>query len=188
MHRPGGFPIGSGHRSLIGLSGTRIQDGTPRRSYGRNEFFYGGWPYFPPEYQASYEPEVMVQPTAPKPAVLTETKQDSLPSAALLELQGNQWVKVSSFATATAPTSSSAPAKELPATVLIYRDGRSEELRSYSIIGTTLYAKADYLTSGTWTRKVQLADLDLRATVKQNQERGLRFDLPSGPNEVVLRP
>ena len=55
-------------------------------------------------------------------------------------------------------------------------------------MGTTLYAKADYLTTGAWTRKVLLADLDLPATIKQNQERGLKFDLPSGPNEVVLRP
>lgn len=59
---------------------------------------------------------------------------------------------------------------------------------SYSIIGTTLYTKADYLTTGAWTRKVLLADLDLPATIKQNQDRGLKFDLPSGPNEVVLRP
>jgi hypothetical protein len=55
-------------------------------------------------------------------------------------------------------------------------------------MGTTLYAKADYLATGAWTRKVQLADLDLPATVKQNQQRGLKFELPSGPNEVVLRP
>ena len=66
--------------------------------------------------------------------------------------------------------------------------GHTEELSSYSIIGTTLYAKGDYWSSGSWTRKIQMAELNIPATVKRNQERGVNFELPAGPNEVILRP
>ena len=51
-----------------------------------------------------------------------------------------------------------------------------------------IYAKADYWTSGSWTTQIQVADLDVPATLRLNQERGLKFVLPAGPNEVVTRP
>jgi hypothetical protein len=137
-----------------------------------------------------------VPPASPAPTpVVAPLKQEPVPDAALLELQGNRWVRVSSFATVST-SASAAPAapleppaaKELPPAVLVYRDGHMEELSSYSIIGVTLYTKADYWASGAWTRKIQIADLDLAATVKQNRDRGVRFDLPSGPDEIILRP
>jgi len=59
---------------------------------------------------------------------------------------------------------------------------------SGEIIGLTIYTKAGYWTSGAWTRKIQIADLDLPATLKQNHDRGVAFQLPSGPDEVILRP
>jgi hypothetical protein len=80
------------------------------------------------------------------------------------------------------------PMKELPPAILVYRDGHTEEINSYSIIGPVIYTKADYWTSGSWTRKIQIADLDLPATFKQNQDRGVKFDLPSNPDEVMIRP
>src|SRR5690348_6828234 len=46
----------SGRRPLIGLSGTRRGDGARHRRFSRNSSFYGGWPYWPPEYNA-YGPE-----------------------------------------------------------------------------------------------------------------------------------
>jgi hypothetical protein len=52
----------------------------------------------------------------------------------------------------------------------------------------TIYSKADYWSSGSWTKKIQIADLDVPATLKLNQERGLKFELPAGPNEVVVSP
>ena len=78
--------------------------------------------------------------------------------------------------------------KETPPAILIYRDGRTEDVSSYSIIGGTIYTKANYWTEGAWTRKIQIADLDIPATLQQNRQRGVKFDLPSGPDEVVIRP
>jgi len=187
----------SGRRPLIGLSGTRRGEFARRRRFARDSFFSGGWPYFPPEYDA-YGPEPLAEAPAPHIAPVAAPKLEPIPSGALLELQGDRWVKVSSFATGSissqSPTTKSAPggpvpsAKDLPPAILVYRDGHTEELSSYSIIGVTIYTKADYWTSGAWTRKIQIAELDLPATLKTNHERGLTFQLPSGPDEVILRP
>jgi hypothetical protein len=179
--------------SFIGLSGVPLNREGHRRGGGRNAFFYGGWPYFPPEYEDASEPVVYVQPPAAPASPAPQPRQEAVPSAALLELQGNQWVKVTSFTSTQVPAgsgSSTSPVvpKELPPAVLVYRDGHSEEVSSYSIIGATLYTKSDYWTSGAWSRKIQIADLDLTATVKQNRDRGIKFDLPSSPDEVILRP
>ena len=183
--------VPQGNRSFIGLSGVPFDHEGHRRGFGRNAFFYGAWPYFPPEYEEASEPAVYIEPPA-HVAAAPPLRQEPVPSAALLELQGNQWVKVSSFSMPNLPAASTGPgavaAKELPPAILVYRDGHSEELSSYSIIGTTIFAKADYVATGASTRKIQIADLDLSATVKQNHDRGVKFDLPSGPDEVILRP
>jgi hypothetical protein len=61
-------------------------------------------------------------------------------------------------------------------TLLIFKDGRKLELRNYAIIGSTLFD----LTPG-HARRVALADLDLEATRKQNDDRGVTFQLPPSP-------
>jgi hypothetical protein len=181
----------NGGRSLIGLSGVPFDREGHHRGFGRNSLFYGGYPYFPPEYDESYEPEVYAQPRMPVVVSSPPVQQEPVPSAALLELHGNEWVKVTSFSMPNVPaatTGVSTAAKELPPAILVYRDGHSEELNSYSIIGTTIFAKADYIATGSSTRKIQIANLDLPATIKQNRDRGVKFDLPSGPDEIILRP
>lgn len=67
-----------------------------------------------------------------------------------------------------------APAQE--PTLLVFRDGHSLEVGNYAIVGGTLYD----LTPG-HSRKVPLADLDLAATQKQNDDRGVIFQLPPAP-------
>lgn len=64
-------------------------------------------------------------------------------------------------------------APDLPATVLVYRDGHSVEVKNYAIVGDTLY---DYSTGS--RRKIALSDLDLSATQKQNDDRGVDFRIP----------
>jgi hypothetical protein len=76
-----------------------------------------------------------------------------------------------------APVKEVAPEPPQPqvATVLVYRDGRQLEVRNYAIVGDTLYAFGDAVS-----RKILLADLDLGATVRLNEERGVDFNVP-GP-------
>ena len=78
--------------------------------------------------------------------------------------------------------------RQLPPAVLVFHDGRREEVSEYAIMSGTIYSKADYWTTGYWTRKIQIADLDVPATLRLNQERGVKFVLPASPNEVVVRP
>jgi hypothetical protein len=76
---------------------------------------------------------------------------------------------------------------QLP-TVLIFRDGRQQEVSNYAIVGQTIYVGSDYWVSGAWQQTVPIAQLDLPATMRLNQARGVKFTLPSSPNEVVTRP
>ena len=182
----------SGNRNSIGISGIPFGE-FHRRGFRRAGSLY--WPYFYSDYYPdSYDYDSQPPAPAPPPApAASQARQEPVPDPVLLELQGNQWVKVSSFAMPSVQTSSGLQAdvrfpKEMPPTVLVYRDGHSEELTSYSIIGTSIYTKSDYWSNGAWTRTIQIADLDIPATLKQNQQRGVKFELPSGPNEVMIRP
>jgi hypothetical protein len=66
----------------------------------------------------------------------------------------------------------SSPAQ--PATVLVFRDQHQREVQNYAILGQTLWSFAPQRTE-----KISLADLDLAATTKANDDRGLLFRLPS---------
>jgi hypothetical protein len=162
------------------------------------------YPYFDSDYgydseQASQPQVVAVPASAPAPAPLEPL---------LIEWQGDHFVRMTLSQKASADEQSgpdysekstprspvpgrkdaAQPPRELPPAVLVFRDGRKEEVSSYTIMSGTIYSKADYWSSGSWTRKIQIADLDVPATLKLNQERGLKFVLPAGPNEVVIRP
>jgi hypothetical protein len=63
-----------------------------------------------------------------------------------------------------------------PATVLIYRDGHRAEVHNYAVVGQVLW-----IFSEERARKVPLADLDLDATRKANEERDVEFAVPAKP-------
>jgi hypothetical protein len=68
----------------------------------------------------------------------------------------------------------SEPVVAQPSTVLIFKDGHQQEISNYAIVGATLYDLSDGRS-----KKVQLADLDLTATMKENDQRGVEFQLPA---------
>ena len=61
-----------------------------------------------------------------------------------------------------------------PATVLVYKDGHRADVVNYAIVGDALFEFDDGRTS-----KILLAELDLAATEKANDARGVDFKLPS---------
>jgi len=69
------------------------------------------------------------------------------------------------------------PAAPAPATVLVFRDQHKQEVQNYAIVGRTLWTFAPQ-----HTQKIPLSDLDLPATTKANDERGVDFRVP-GSNE-----
>jgi len=60
-----------------------------------------------------------------------------------------------------------------PPTVLVFRDQHKEEIQNYAIVGSTLWK-----FTPPRTQKIPLAALDLPATTKLNDERGVEFRLP----------
>ena len=65
------------------------------------------------------------------------------------------------------------PEPPQPPTTLVFKDGHQLEVNNYAIVSQTLYD----LTPG-HPRKIALADLDLPATEKQNDDHGVTFQLP----------
>ena len=172
-----------------------------------------GWGYLPyPDYYdySDYEPTMPEAPPRESAAQPCQAAPpERLPDSILLERQGDQWVQATAYGQSPAPAQpavsrtveaahlgavmpsrneAAEPPRELPPAVLVFRDGHEEEVKSYTIIDKTLYTSANYWTSGSWTRKIEIANLDVPATLKLNQERGSKFSLPSGPQEVVIRP
>jgi len=56
----------------------------------------------------------------------------------------------------------------------VFKDGHQIEVRNYAVIGSTLYD----LSPG-HRRKIALSELDLATTAKQNDERGIDFQVPA---------
>jgi hypothetical protein len=65
------------------------------------------------------------------------------------------------------------PAAQEPATALVFRDQHVLEVRNYAISGGTLWVLGDQQA-----KKIPLAQLDLDATAKMNDARGVDFQLP----------
>jgi hypothetical protein len=181
--------------------------------FGRRQFFWGS-PYFYPDYSF----DVTGEPAGPDVVVIqappsSPPVEKSPPEALLLELRGDRFVRVgaddyapdraqnaartSEQVSEQSPEGSQTrresqapvqPLRKVPPAILVFRDGHKEEVSSYTIAGRVLYADTNYWTQGSWTRKIQIADLDVTSTLKLNRERGANFTLPNGPNEVVIRP
>ena len=60
-----------------------------------------------------------------------------------------------------------------PATVLVFRDQHRQEVVNYAIAGGTLWVLSEQAA-----KKIPLAELDLAATTKANDERGVEFQVP----------
>ena len=168
--------------------------------YADDEFDYGPVaPEAPPVQVVPPQPQQLPQPPAPAASPV-----ESL----LLENHNGQWVRIPTgsemptipqstkpdSATASAPNPrfvelpvAAPPLPALPPAVIVFRDGHTEEFAKYMIQGDVLFTNADYWSTGSWTRKIPLSEVDIPASLKLNKERGTKFNLPSGPNEVVIR-
>ncbi len=71
------------------------------------------------------------------------------------------------------PSSAAIPdAKPGEPTVLVFRDGHKQEVTNYAIMGQTVYI------FDSRTKKIALADLDVPATIKANDDQGVEFQVP----------
>jgi hypothetical protein len=191
MHGGGfGRGVGFSGRSGRGFGRSAVFFGSP--------FLYSDYSSGPPVAEVPRQPVFFLQ--QPSAAAAPEPKREPV----LIELQGDRYVRFSGDAPDHSPDdsatrsahvlggSSSGPVTiavhELPPAVLVFRDGHQEQVRDYIIASGTLYARGDYWQSGSWRKDIQLSQLDIPATLIANQNHGVKFILPSGPNEVVTRP
>jgi hypothetical protein len=189
-HFRGGFSNLPGHFS---------QRGYPRAGYyplGLFDPFYAD--YLSDGYPVASQPQmILLQPRGPS----ADPEPAPAPTQPLMiELQGDRYVQVSGDQPSRAqmidptPVSQSESRSVLlthsqPASaVLVFRDGHRQETSSYTIADGILYAPADYATTGAWNQKIKLSSLNVPETVANNSSRGLHFQLPSSPNEVIVGP
>jgi hypothetical protein len=175
--------------------------GRPRsHTFGPGAIFLGDPFYldYPPAPLALPPQYVVVQPST-----VADTSPETKSEPLMIELQGNRYVRFggrqqsAERGTTAAPdyaageAGSAARAQlqpELPPAVLIFRDGHREQVPEYAIVGSTLYASADYWQTGQWTKNIQISALNIPATVQANRDNGIKFTLPSAANEVITRP
>jgi len=110
-------------------------------------------------------------------AIANEMNQQSLEEQQMRrqeEAGGDQ----DSYARSAPPQRPAQPEAEgtpvLPPTVLVFRDQRKQEIHNYAIVGQTLWNFAPQRT-----QKIPLSDLDLPATTRANEDRGLTFRVPA---------
>ncbi len=200
----GGFGRGATH-------GFGFQRGT--RSFHRgvlwgDPFFYSDYDTPEPYMEENALPQVVIVQSAP-------SDSQPKPGPLLIEWRGDRYVRIGDVAdspghatlspdyakssitepTITQPTTPSAglmrkqftesQSSEVSPTVLVYRDGHREEIADYTIAGGAIYIHGNYWQNGYWTKDVPLSALDASATVEANQQRGIKFLLPSAPNVVI---
>lgn len=175
----------------------------PRRHRIAYPYYAGYGPYFYSDYD--YDDGAPEEaPPAPRPAkAVPAPEARKAADSVVMELRGDHWVRI----TTTGPVEVTPPppspithgvvlpafdlapaAAPLPAAILIFRDGHQEEAAKYTIVGNAIFLKGDYYATGSWTRKVLIADVNIPATLKINSERGTKFALPTRSSEVILRP
>ena len=158
------------------------------RSYGyRNNCYgygcgwgYGGWGYGYPYLYGGIDPywwwdsdSSYDQDQQNQIGLANEMNQQSLDEQRMRQ-QGDQDAYAQSAPRRPQPSQNT---DSDPPTVLIFRDQHKEEIKNYAIVGQTLWN-----FSPQRTQKIPLSSLDLAATEKANEDRGVDFHLP-GANE-----
>jgi hypothetical protein len=180
----------------------------PQAIYVGSPFW--GDDYFPRDPAA---PSVIViQQPAPAASQAKAIEEAKPAEPLLIEWQGDHFVRriggssgltvagtpeqsTSKKASAAQPARFSEPTAAVPTaraesapTTFVFRDGHQEQSSDYTIASGMIYARGDYWTSGSWTKKIPIAQLDIPATLRANADKGVPFRLPSAPNEVITRP
>ncbi len=141
----------------------------------RHSGFFFSSPFAPAAVVPVFVPyqEPVPVPMAVYPLPDYGQAQPALP--ARIEVHITQDLPPATAAAKTAPAAAPAPApaQEQALTILVFQDGHQVEVRNYAIVGDQLYNFSD---SG--PRKIGIAELDLEATRKLNDDRGVEFRLP----------
>ncbi len=163
----------------------------PSQDFGRHRhspFFRGGFPV----YGVPYMPVIIEQPAIGGNVDDTMEREEYLGGPTIFDRRGPGTPRRSEPMVSSerreeaqpaaqeqpAPGMEAEPVADQPATLLVFKDGQELEVQNYAIVGDTLYD----MTPG-HKRRIALAELDLSATAKQNDDRGIDFRLPPNSRE-----
>jgi len=154
------------------------------RGNGRG-FAYFGDPFLYTGYPTETYIEAPPQFVTPQPAAAWAGAIQTGADPLTIELQGSEYVPlaVKSEIPSQGAGEPGLAAPEHQRTVLVYLDGHREEVRDYAIAQGVAYVHYENYPSG--TKSIRVSALDIPATVEANQQRGMRFLLPTAPNVVV---
>jgi hypothetical protein len=136
--------------------------------------------FFPgvPVYSMPYYPQVVVVQSE----AVAEEDEEYSPGPTVFERHGSRAARYRAREVEPEPTPAPAiatkpaepePVVAQPSTVLVFKDGHRAEVQNYAIVADTLFDLGEGRT-----HKIQLADLDLPATRKINDDRGVDFQVP----------
>jgi hypothetical protein len=207
-----GMPVSMAHAGLArGVTrGIGLHYG--RRPFSRGIFLGSPWPYSDYDPSETYVVEgAPTQFVIVQSASADDSPRKTRLAPLLIELQGDRYVRFGGAETAeheasahpdyAEPAPTKLPTKprmaaaqkepiasqagELPPAVLVYRDGHREEIPDYAIADGMIYVRGNDWQNGYWTKRIPLSALDPTATLQANQQRGVKFLLPSAPNVVI---
>jgi hypothetical protein len=162
FNRPGVRIRSFGFRNNCGGFGCRGAFGNP--------WWYAGAynPYWWWDSDSSYDQEQQDQI-----GLANEMNQQSLEEQSMRQQADQNVYAMSAPAPARARSEHEELNEAAPATVLVFRDEHKQEVHNYAIVGQTLWN-----FNPQHTQKIPLSDLDIPATTKENDERGVTFRVP----------
>jgi hypothetical protein len=179
-HSSAGFHSGNFGRS----SGIRVRVGSPffnnRGFYGRRAYYpyagyypygYYGWYDDPLAYNSQDDQDVYA--SAPYPAPYRE---DSGLQRDVQALSG----KIDRLQ-ADVTARNQPKTEQEPETALVFRDQHVEEVRNYAISGGAVW-----VLNAQAAKKIPLVNLDIDATVKMNEDRGVDFQVPEPSLQIMI--
>ena len=186
----GGFAVGHNARFGVVVGSRRVFHRPVffRRPFLSIGFGYPiyGYPYtFAPYYYDNLYYSSYAYPPPPPPAAYYSDDNSSLADevyrlrsevAQLRAEQDRDQQERTAAAPPPVPRPPSARTNETsaPSIVLVFRDGHRSEVRNYAIVGQTLW-----MFSEDQAKKVPLSSLDVDATTKANEQRGIEFRMPA---------
>lgn len=159
--------------------------------YRRGPYFnsYYGYPYYGYPYYGYYDPwwdawwydngpSSYDEDSMNQRQVAAEMNQQNLEEQDWLRQQNSQDQDAYARPPRPAQPAAESQVQNDPATVLVFRDQQQREIHNYAIADGILYN-----FTAARTEKIPLAVIDIPATIKANDDRGVEFHLPPPPNE-----
>jgi hypothetical protein len=153
------------------------------RSVAISPFF--GFPFFSTGIDPFYSGPIFTAPTYITPGQTTQsigdqTNEDLRSQVGQLTTQVQQLQ--AELAAARGQSTPTSAVQNVPAVTLILKDGRRIEAAGYALVGSTLW-----ILNAQDATKISLSDVDVDATQKENQKRGINVVIPPNTSQRRLR-